>query len=76
MDLSEVTRVEVIDYSSDGPGRPLIRHGVSVKLSLQDDGRTLKVFLGDSAIPPETVRAQIADALAAAFCEVRNQEPQ
>jgi hypothetical protein len=37
-----VSRFEVIDKD----GRAYVRHGVSLELSLQDDGRTLKVFVG------------------------------
>jgi hypothetical protein len=37
-----VTRFEVIDKD----GRAYVRHGVSVELSFQDDGRTLKIFVG------------------------------
>lgn len=41
MDLSKVTRLEVIDQD----GRSYTNLGVKVlKLSFQDDGRTLKVF--------------------------------
>lgn len=58
-DLSAVTRFEVIDnadqraaYSPDQI-RSVVAYGVSVQVSLQDDGRTLKVFLssrtGDEA---------------------------
>jgi hypothetical protein len=43
--LPEVTRFEVIDQG----GRALVRYGVSVALSYQDDGRTLKVFLRERA---------------------------
>ena len=43
-DCSKVTRVEVITSS----GREFIRYGCSdVELSLQDEDRTLKVFLSD-----------------------------
>lgn len=41
MDTSKVTRVEVIEHT----GRTVVRRPVSVQLSLQDDGRTLKVFI-------------------------------
>lgn len=42
MDLSKVDRVEVIDQN----GRMLVLYGVAaVQGMLQDDGRTLKVFL-------------------------------
>lgn len=43
VDTSQVTRVEVIA----GTGRLLVRYDVRAELSLQDDGRTLKVFLTD-----------------------------
>lgn len=39
--FKHVTRFEVIDES----GRALVRYGVKVKLSLQDEIRTLKIFL-------------------------------
>lgn len=38
---NKVTRFEVIDET----GRAYIRYSVDVKVSLQDDGRTLKVFV-------------------------------
>ncbi len=44
--LEKVTRFEVID----GTGRAYVKYGVSVALDLQDDGRTLKVFVSDSEI--------------------------
>jgi hypothetical protein len=39
----KVTRFEVIDHT--GEGRVLVKNGVKVELSLQDDDRTLKVFI-------------------------------
>ena len=39
--FKNVTRFEVIDES----GRALVRYGVKLELSLQDETRTLKVFL-------------------------------
>lgn len=48
-DTSSVTRFEVIDYTGAGTGRMLTRDDVTVELSLQDDGRTLKAFLRDHA---------------------------
>lgn len=50
MNTDKVTRVEVIDHTkqvSDGGGRAywFRKDGVDVTLSLQDDGRTLKVFI-------------------------------
>jgi hypothetical protein len=50
---SEVTRVEVINHSgrqvitSESP-RTLVVYGVQPELVLQDEGRTLKVFLDDA----------------------------
>ena len=52
MDLnSNVTRFEVIDHTWAGTGRivNMTHHDVSVELSYQDDGKTLKVFLKDKA---------------------------
>lgn len=46
-DLSRVTRFEVIDKS----GRVYVRKQVKLEMSLQDDGRTLKVFV-DWRTPP------------------------
>ena len=54
MDTSKVTRVEVIDHTKPverGGGRAYVFYpqnsidDLEVKLSLQDDGRTLKVFI-------------------------------
>jgi hypothetical protein len=39
--VDKVTRFEVIDDS----GRVLVRYGIRIELHLQDDDRTLKVFL-------------------------------
>ena len=44
----EVSRFEVIDHTITGAGRDFVKYAVSVKLSYQDDGRTLKVLLEDS----------------------------
>lgn len=41
-DTSKVTRVEVIDDN----GRSYVKYGIEdIEFSLQDDGRTLKLFL-------------------------------
>lgn len=51
MDTSKVTRFEVIDHRvsfEEGGGRVLSERDVKVELSLQDDDRTLKVFLTKS----------------------------
>ncbi len=41
MNTNKVTRFEVIDQS----GRKLVRYDIKLDLSLQDNGKTLKVFL-------------------------------
>ena len=46
--LKEVTRFEVIDHSSKKRGRDVVEYGVKVEASVQDEGRTLKIFLTDS----------------------------
>lgn len=46
--LKEVTRFEVIDHSSKKRGRYVVEYGVKVEASIQDEGRTLKIFLTDS----------------------------
>jgi hypothetical protein len=40
-----VTRFEVIDHTSKKRGRIVVEYNVNVELSLQDENRTLKVFL-------------------------------
>lgn len=50
MDTSKVTRVEVIDHTKpleEGGGRAYVfwENEAKVELSLQDDGKTLKVFI-------------------------------
>lgn len=39
--FKNVTRFELIDESS----RALVRYGIKIELSLQDETRTLKIFL-------------------------------
>jgi hypothetical protein len=46
LDFPLVTRVEVIDHTVP-PGRRLVRYGVDVFVEVQDQGRTLKVFIHD-----------------------------
>lgn len=44
----DVTRFEVIDHTKsleDGGGRVMVKYGVKVDISMQDRGRTIKVFL-------------------------------
>lgn len=45
LDTSSITRFEVIDHTKNGNGRILVVRNMKVELSLQDDGKTLKVFL-------------------------------
>ena len=47
METEEITRFEVIDHTSELQGRILVKYGVKVEISIQDDGRTMKVFLTD-----------------------------
>ena len=44
---SKVTRFEVIDHTKDMKGRCYVAHNCIVELSLQDNDRTLKVFVND-----------------------------
>ena len=47
METKKVTRFKVIDHTSEFQGRILVKYGVRVEISIQDDGRTMKVFLTD-----------------------------
>jgi hypothetical protein len=42
-----VTRFEVIDHTKKKQGHIVVEYNVNVELSLQDENRTLKVFLTD-----------------------------
>lgn len=58
METEKVTRFEVIDHTSELQGRILVKYGVKVEISIQDDGRTMKVFLTDKINSNEkTIRA-------------------
>ena len=48
MNTEKITRFEVIDHTSEFQGRILVKYGVKVEISIQDDGRTMKVFLTDN----------------------------
>lgn len=50
--LSEdIERFEVIDHSSKGlQGRVIVKRDVSVTLSMQDGGKTLKIFIQDKEV--------------------------
>jgi hypothetical protein len=45
MMTKSITRFEVIDHTSKQGGRIVVEYNVKVELSLQDDCKTLKVFL-------------------------------
>lgn len=52
MDTSKVTSFEVIDHRAAAfeaglAGRAMVKYDVKIELSLQDDGKTLKVFMDD-----------------------------
>ncbi len=56
--LKQVNRVEVIDHSKGGQGRELVKHllnGERIDFSLQDDDRTLKIFIEDGKSQPFSV---------------------
>jgi hypothetical protein len=61
IDTSKVTRVELINHHSEAPipGRCYVwwmreTVGVKIEYSIQDNGRTLKIFLSDNP-PPSNV---------------------
>lgn len=46
MNTDKITRIEVIDHQSEPMGRAYTKYGCEkVELELQDDGRTLKIFI-------------------------------
>ena len=47
METEKITRFKVIDHTSEFQGRKLVKYGVRVEISIQDDGRTMKVSLTD-----------------------------
>jgi len=47
MITKSIARFEVIDHTSKKRGRIVVEYNVNVELSLQDESRTLKVFLTD-----------------------------
>lgn len=48
-DTSKVNRVEVINHTKSGKGREYVfwEKEAEVKLAIQDEGRTLKIFISD-----------------------------
>jgi len=57
-DTKRVTRVELIDHrrGSETFGRAFVAWDVSADISIQDDGRTLKVFVSDSEEAPKSAK--------------------
>ena len=55
MNTDKITRFEVIDHTPDMLGRMLVKYGVNVDISIQDDGRTMKVFLTDKINNEKTI---------------------
>lgn len=55
METEKITRFEVIDHTSEFQGRILVKYGVKVEISIQDDGRTMKVFLTDKINNEKTI---------------------
>lgn len=47
IDTRDITRLEIIDHRKDAKeqGRAFVANNVKIKLSSQDDGKTLKVFI-------------------------------
>jgi len=45
--IDKVTRFEVIDHTKKQRGRIVVEYGIKVEVSIQDDGKTMKVFLTD-----------------------------
>lgn len=48
VETEKITRFEVIDHTSELQGRILVKYGVKVEISIQDDGKTMKIFLTDN----------------------------
>lgn len=47
MVLENINRIELIDHRSDNPGRKFVKYDnrMSVEIVLQDDGKTVKIFI-------------------------------
>ena len=60
-ELAKVTRFEVIDHRENGEGRVLVARGNNIKVetSMQDNDRTLKVFIRDTKAPIPVNRAEV-----------------
>lgn len=48
-ELIQVSRFEIIDHTENGEGRVFVKYSNNMKIqtSLQDEDRTLKIFIGD-----------------------------
>jgi len=59
MKTDKVSRIEIIDHTiplEEGGGRAYGKRGdIKVTLSLQDDGRTLKVFIDKTAMNHKSI---------------------
>ena len=60
METEKITSFEVIDHTSELQGRILVKYGVKVEISIQDDGRTMKVFLTDKINNEKTISNRMA----------------
>lgn len=56
LELTKVTRFEVIDHTANGKGRAFVKQGNNLKLetSSQDNDRTMKLFITDTKAPIPT----------------------
>lgn len=68
MATEKVTRFEVIDHTTEGAGRLLVRYGVKVEAAFQDQGRTMKVFLTDPP-DPDQARRTVVDGIKAGLAD-------
>jgi hypothetical protein len=51
--IKKVNRFEVIDHTWEKEGRIVVKYGVDVEVSIQDDGKTMKIFLTDKVTNSE-----------------------
>ena len=47
IDTDKLTRVSLIDHTDSGLGLVWEKYNIAVEIFVQDDGRTLKVFVQD-----------------------------
>lgn len=52
-DVSKITRLTIIDHRNSGLGILMEEWGVKVELVVQDNGKTLKVFMLDRSYEEE-----------------------